>query len=593
MQALIPDCALELVENGGHLPWLDALERAARHIESFFDDRHGPRPALTRPGRSSLRWRVMIGTTVGGYEITEFLAEGGMGAVWVARHAVMGRGAVVKLLHPELGSDPTIVQRFFNEARAAASINDPGIVQVFDVGRLPDGRAYLVMERLVGQTLAARLRQRATEPPSRSRAVETVNILRLIVRTLVAAHAHGIVHRDLKPDNIFLVRDPDVAGGERTKILDFGIAKLTTGEGAHATRAGSLFGTPAYMAPEQCTDAASVDARADLYAIGCIAYEMLVGSPPFGGGGLEVVAAQIRDEPVPLRQRDPAIPVELEAIVSRLLRKTPDERYASTTELYDALDAVDLETAALVTPRPFDVPPEEPATKPARPQAAWPRAEPPPPALTTHSAASGVFAPTVPPRSRGPYVVAIVTGVFAAAVLVAVVLARSGSSPPVEPAASVAQVEAPAGGTEAPAASAPPSSMPAATPTPSSPAATPPTPPPLEPKKERRPSKPQHRPSPTEPKHLRAPDPTPPEPEITPPRLVPPLPTPPEVTPEPPPPLPPVRKPIVRSLEAGPIWNTRDAQTKCAALCKPPSRWTGGWRTTIPNKMSICECETP
>ena len=196
----------------------------------------------------------MIGTTVGGYQITEKLAEGGMGAVWAARHSVMERAAVVKLLHPEYCRDPEIGQRFLNEARAAASIDDPGIVQVFDVGHLPDGRAYLVMERLGGQTLAARLRERHSAAPDRSRVPEAVNILRLIARTLMAAHANGIVHRDLKPDNIFLVPDPDVAGGERTKIVDFGIAKLATGQGAHATRAGSIFGTPAYMAPEQCAD---------------------------------------------------------------------------------------------------------------------------------------------------------------------------------------------------------------------------------------------------------------------------------------------------------------------------------------------------
>jgi len=547
--------------------------------------------------------RLMIGTTVGGYQITEFLAEGGMGAVWVAKHAVMERGAVVKLLHPELGSDPTIVQRFFNEARAAASINDPGIVQVFDVGRLPDGRPYLVMERLAGQTLAARLRQRATEPPSRSRALETVTILRLIVRTLVAAHAHGIVHRDLKPDNIFLVRDPDVVGGERTKILDFGIAKLTTGQGAHATRAGSLFGTPAYMAPEQCADAASVDARADLYAVGCIAYEMLVGSPPFGAGGLEVVAAHIRDEPVPLRQRDPAIPPELEAIVSRLLRKAPAERYASTTELYDALGAIELDASALVTPRPFDVPEAEPATKPARPKAARPRSEPAP-ALTTHSAASGASVTTIPPPSRGPYVVAIVAVVVAAAIVVAVLLARPGSSPELEPTAVAARVEPSSSSAEPPAPPAAAPSTPApstpapSTPAPSTPALITPAPVPVEPtpEKRRRPTNPDRRPAPTEPERLRAPELTPAPPVVTPdaPEVTPaPEPAPEPAPPPPPPPPPPPRKPVVRAVNAGPIWNHDDAKKKCPPLCPPPWRWNTGWRTTVPNKMSTCDCETP
>ena len=666
----------------------------------------------------------MIGTTVGGYRITGHLAQGGMGAVWEAKHAVMDRSAVVKLLHPELGHDAEIVQRFVNEARAAASINDPGIVQVFDVGHLDDGRAYIVMERLGGHTLAERLRQRAAEPPSRARAVETVNVLRLIVRTLVAAHAHGIVHRDLKPENIFLVPDPDVVGGERTKIVDFGIAKLATGTGSNSTRAGSIFGTPAYMAPEQCADAGSVDARADLYAIGCIAYEMLVGQPPFGVGGVEVIAAHLRDEPKPLRERDPAVPPSLEAIVAQLLRKAPADRYASSAELLAVLDALELDAAALLTPRPFDVPSTVPPTvpptvsptKPARPLAArsspepasraqpTPPQQPPQPALTTHSAASGsAVTPPPSPTKRRPYAIAAIAAIAVAAVVAVVVWPRSdatsgGAAAPavveqgnpladaiqaqaeerwadaiaaaervtrdgdrpraqaivakaraelahqkafaeVERAASAGDVAAATGALTAipqdsvyraraeqlvraaeeharvalaPPAAPAPAPAPAPTTAPKTPAPKTPAPKTPAPRPELKPERPLVRPGPLHPapeklprpelepvRPTLAPESPPPAPEVTPPapEVTPPAPevTPPapEVTPPAPEPRRPASTPRVRAVNAGPLWNTADAQKKCPALCPPPSKWTGGWRTTIPNKMSTCDCVTP
>ena len=353
----------------------------------------------------------MIGTVIGGYQITDRLAEGGMGAVFVARHQVMGRDAVVKLLLPELSHNEEMVRRFFNEAKAAASIQDPGIVQVFDVGYLPDGRAYIVMERLRGETLASRLRTRGL------RIDQTVHFLRLLARTLDAAHEHSIVHRDLKPDNIFLVPDKDVAGGERIKILDFGIAKLAGTQTHHATQSGSIFGTPAYMAPEQCSDAGLVDARADLYAVGCIAYEMLSGLPPFGMGGIELLAAHLRDEPAALRLRNPDVPPWLEAVVHRLLRKHPNERFQSAAELHGALDPARqsplASTASTITPQPFPV-------ITAQPPVAAP--------LTTHSAAAGAMT-TMPPqqRSRLRYVIAAM-GIVMTAVIAILALTRNHDS---------------------------------------------------------------------------------------------------------------------------------------------------------------------
>ncbi len=276
----------------------------------------------------------MLGTKVGNYSITGKLATGGMGEVYLARHDLMQRDAVVKVLRPEMSVNTEMVQRFFNEARAAAAIQHPGIVDVYDMGYADDGRAFLVMEKLRGESLAERLAK------TRVSVARAVSYVRQLAGALGAAHERGIVHRDLKPDNLFVVPDPDVVGGERIKVLDFGIAKLAEERsGSLVTAAGAVFGTPAYMAPEQCTSTATVDLRADLYAVGCILYELLCGRPPFGHGGVELFAAHLRDEPAPLRAGDDSIPAELESIVMRLLSKTPDERFQSCGQLLTALDA--------------------------------------------------------------------------------------------------------------------------------------------------------------------------------------------------------------------------------------------------------------
>src|SRR5436190_4389467 len=186
------------------------------------------------------------GTQVGAYRVLRRIGEGGMGSVWLAEHVMLGRRAAIKVLHPELSNRAEIVTRFFNEARAATSIGDPGIVQIFDFGHHSDGSAYIAMELLDGEPLDRRLaRHGALGLP------EALRIMRQVASTLGAAHARGIVHRDLKPENVFLVRDPEVPGGERAKILDFGIAKLT-GDPSVKTSTSAVMGTPAYMSPEQC-----------------------------------------------------------------------------------------------------------------------------------------------------------------------------------------------------------------------------------------------------------------------------------------------------------------------------------------------------
>jgi tetratricopeptide (TPR) repeat protein len=186
------------------------------------------------------------------------------------------------------------------------------------------------MERLRGDDLETRL---AGGPLPVDRAVV---FLRQTAGAIGAAHERGIVHRDLKPANLFVVADPDVVGGERVKVLDFGIAKLTVDSGAGKTQ--GVFGTPAYMSPEQCASTGAVDARADLYSLGCIFYELVCGGPPFGHGGLELIAAHLRDTPMPPRAIAPWLPPAIEQVILRLLEKQPDRRFPSCAALAAALD---------------------------------------------------------------------------------------------------------------------------------------------------------------------------------------------------------------------------------------------------------------
>jgi serine/threonine-protein kinase len=278
----------------------------------------------------------VIGQRINNYEIVQQIGEGGMGAVYMARHPFIDRKVAVKVLRASLANDPAVVQRFFNEAKAANAIRHPNIIDILDVGLLPDGRTpYLMMELLEGENVSQRLKRTGTLPVA-----EAVDIGLQTAAAVGAAHAQGIVHRDLKPENLFLVRDPRT-GQELVKVLDFGIAKLrgTVSGNQVRTQTGALMGTPPYMSPEQCRGiSADIDHRTDVYALGIILYEILCGAPPFIGEGFgDVLVQHLTRPPDPPRSRNPGVPGSLERVILRALAKTLDQRYQSMSDLALAL----------------------------------------------------------------------------------------------------------------------------------------------------------------------------------------------------------------------------------------------------------------
>ncbi len=217
-----------------------------------------------------------------------------MGAVYLAEHPGIGRRVAVKVLHKNYTRDENLLGRFLNEARAANAIRHPNIIEILDSGKQADGTPFLVMELLEGESLAARIRSRGAMPipTALEFAYQTAS-------ALGAAHKKGIVHRDLKPDNLFVVPDPHDPDRERVKVLDFGIAKLQQSPADSVkTRTGTLMGTPIYMSPEQCRGTKAVDHRSDIYSLGIILYEMLLGLPPFVSEGFgELVNMHLNVQP--------------------------------------------------------------------------------------------------------------------------------------------------------------------------------------------------------------------------------------------------------------------------------------------------------
>ncbi len=270
-------------------------------------------------------------TSIGAYQLVRKIGEGGMGEVWEAEHQMIGRRAAIKFLLPAFTANASTVERFFNEARAVAALADPGIIQIYDYGREGD-QAYIVMELLDGEELSRRMKRLGRLAP-----LDAVRLAKQIATSLASVHEKGVIHRDLKPDNIFIVGDPAVTGGERPKILDFGIAKLTQHDTQFKTQTGAMVGTPTYMSPEQCR-ATKIDHRSDIFSLGVMLFVMVTGRPPFEGEGSgDVLISHVRDVPPRPSSIERSVPREVEAIIMRCLEKQPDARYASASELAAAL----------------------------------------------------------------------------------------------------------------------------------------------------------------------------------------------------------------------------------------------------------------
>jgi serine/threonine-protein kinase len=279
----------------------------------------------------------MIGELFGNYRAISVLGEGGMGVVYLAEHPEIGRKVAVKVLHADFARDQQVLARFLNEARAANAIRHPNIIEILDSGALADRTPFLVMELLEGESLSARIK-RVSQMPIH----EVFDFAYQTASALSAAHAKGIVHRDLKPDNLFLVPDPNDESRERIKVLDFGIAKLQQQSAADSvkTRTGTLMGTPIYMSPEQCRGIRAIDHRTDIYSLGVILYEMVVGHPPFVSEGFgDLVNMHMNMPPPPPSKLRADLPPALEALILTMLAKAPEQRFDAMPALQSALKA--------------------------------------------------------------------------------------------------------------------------------------------------------------------------------------------------------------------------------------------------------------
>ncbi len=275
----------------------------------------------------------LLGTEVGRYRIERLLGEGGMGAVYLAEQPMIGSRVAIKVLSHECARSPELLERFFAEARSVNLIRHENIVSVLDLAQLPDGRPYIVMEFIEGQTLGQIIRA-VIRQGQRVPLGGIVQVALEMLSALGAAHALGIVHRDLKPDNVL------VTGEGHAKVLDFGIAKLAPGlnQNSPRTRTGALLGTPAYMAPEQISGAGLVDARADIYAAGVVLFEAMTGTQPFVGETLfDLMRAHMEHAPPSPRERRPEMPLGFEQVILTALHKDPARRFQSAGAMAQAL----------------------------------------------------------------------------------------------------------------------------------------------------------------------------------------------------------------------------------------------------------------
>ena len=363
-------------------------------------------------GRTAVRSDPLLGVMLGDYRVLERIGEGAMGVVYRGEHPVIGRPVAIKLLKPEFSEDPDHVRRFLEEARSVSAARHPGIIDVFSFGQLPGGRPWLVMELLEGESLETLLKDAGRLAPA-----DAVALFIPMLQALSAAHAAGVIHRDLKPANIFIVRLAD--GTTFPKLLDFGLARR--GAVGGLVRQTSIAGTPLYIAPEQARGDL-VGPQTDLYSFGCIAWEVLTGTPPFNASNLSALLdAHASLAPGPLRPLVGSIPPELERLVLQLLEKDPAARPASAKDVRERLERLQAKLRS-----------SQASTRvlPAQ-RAAVVRASGPRPKLDDTPARATQIEPVV--ASKTPLVAGIAVAVVALAVAAGVVLTREQPVPPPAP----------------------------------------------------------------------------------------------------------------------------------------------------------------
>jgi hypothetical protein len=298
---------------------------------------------VTRPSQNSIAapeqtpQAIVLapGGRVGKYELREKLGMGTFGLVFRAHDTDLDRDVALKVLNPTHISNRDVLLRFLQEARASARILHPGIVTVFDFGRVPTSfgdTAFITMELLGGESLTSRLNR-----SGRLSQETACEIARQVASALDAAHRADVLHRDLKPDNIYIVPDPAVPSGERVKVLDFGLAKL--GRHGH-TMMNTVFGTPRYMSPEQCRSSGQIDQRSDIYALGCILFELVTGRTPFDGDLRQLIERHQRATPPRARSFAPEISEALDDLIDSMLAKDPAVRPQTMGGLQRSLESL-------------------------------------------------------------------------------------------------------------------------------------------------------------------------------------------------------------------------------------------------------------
>lgn len=300
------------------------------NVQGAFVERRGAAldSKLTMASKSLVPGTVLAGK----YRIVALLGHGGMGSVYEAINDNVGRRVALKVIDQSLLGNPEFLKRFELEAKAAALISHPGLVDVYDRGHTDAGAPFIVMELLQGLTLSAMLRAAGRFSPD-----QAVSAMRPVLDALAAAHDRDVVHRDLKPGNIFVAMKPLPA----VKVLDFGVSKFSSIGSTHMTLVGSMLGTPMFMAPEQMRDGSAVGPRSDLYSVGAMLYALLAGKPPFEAASDQLLEVQVLTQPHrPLTQERPEVPAALSTLIDKLLEKSPERRPRSARALHEALTRI-------------------------------------------------------------------------------------------------------------------------------------------------------------------------------------------------------------------------------------------------------------